>query len=296
MHFFTVLKKLKINYLIAGLVALSSCSYEHPSKFTFNDSKKLKIVTLTPHLAEWVSELGFQDQIVGVSQSTEITHWKHQPTVISGYQKINREALLALNPTLILADSEVNQSEQIEQVKMFLNKSQKLIILHSQHLKDIQDSFLKLDEFLNGNTQKSEKLWSVFLETIQNLKKQNTNLTKRFLLQVGYDPIVVATQRSYLGELLESIGFVFSENLLTLSSTQSYLRLSVEGVLNLRPNTIIVLGLGEKDIRGQEEVNLWKAKKINSVYFFSNDLLKPTLKSADGLKKLMEHLKDEKVI
>ena len=62
-----------------------------------------RIVTLSPHLTEWVYSLGAQDRLVGVSAFSDYPEQAAEMPVIADYQGVDFTALMALEPDLVLA-------------------------------------------------------------------------------------------------------------------------------------------------------------------------------------------------
>jgi len=77
-----------------------------------------RLITLSPHLAELVSELGLVEQVVGVSAGTNYPESLNSVPVVGGASSIDFEKVLSLEPTLILAWKEGNKKADIEKLRI----------------------------------------------------------------------------------------------------------------------------------------------------------------------------------
>ncbi|MFL1377106.1 MULTISPECIES: heme/hemin ABC transporter substrate-binding protein [unclassified Nocardiopsis] len=75
-----------------------------------------KILPLTGSLAEIVFTLGLGDRVVGRDVAATFDEAAHLPVVTSGHE-VSAESVLALQPTVILADTQTGPPEAIEQIQ-----------------------------------------------------------------------------------------------------------------------------------------------------------------------------------
>src|SRR5690606_1439441 len=78
------------------------------------ESPAQRIVSLAPHITETLFAAGAGDRIVATVKSSDYPEAAKAIPQIGGYDRINRESLMAARPDLVLAWESGNGSEVIE--------------------------------------------------------------------------------------------------------------------------------------------------------------------------------------
>lgn len=78
---------------------------------------KTRIVTLAPHLTEWIYSLELESQLVAVSAFSDYPAAASALPVVADYQGLDFTALMALEPDLILAWGGGNKPQDIARLK-----------------------------------------------------------------------------------------------------------------------------------------------------------------------------------
>jgi len=80
-----------------------------------------RIITLAPVISEWTAEIlgpeSSKTKIVGVSEYSNYPLQLKSIQTIGAYPKLNIEKIASFKPDLVLASSEYNRPEQLEQLK-----------------------------------------------------------------------------------------------------------------------------------------------------------------------------------
>ncbi|GGF73629.1 cobalamin-binding protein [Alteromonas lipolytica] len=76
-----------------------------------------RIITLSPHLTEWIYSLGLEDKLVGVSAFSDYPAEASEKPVVADYQGVDFTALMALEPDLVLAWGGGNKPQDITRLK-----------------------------------------------------------------------------------------------------------------------------------------------------------------------------------
>lgn len=89
-------------------VTVESCDGE---VVEVTDTSRILAVDLYGTLAEIVFSLGLGDHVVGRDTSTGFPEAEHQPVVTPGAHDLNAEAILALDPTVVLTDATIGPTD-----------------------------------------------------------------------------------------------------------------------------------------------------------------------------------------
>lgn len=86
------------------------------TKVEVTDTSRVVAMDLSGSIAATVHGLGLGDTLVGRDQSTTFPGAKDLPLVTSGGHSVNAEALLALEPTLVITDGSIGPRDVVEQL------------------------------------------------------------------------------------------------------------------------------------------------------------------------------------
>ena len=74
-----------------------------------------RIISVVPSQSELLSDLGLQDEVVGITKfCVRPPHWFHSKTRVGGTKTLNIDKIDSLGADLIIANKEENTKEQIE--------------------------------------------------------------------------------------------------------------------------------------------------------------------------------------
>ena len=175
------------------------------------DPSPARVVTLAPSLTETVLALGEGERLVGVTRYDTFPEVKSLPR-IGGYLDPNLEAILGLEPDLLL----VEKSPGNEEVAGALDAE-----------------------------ARGRRLVAEIDRVLATVRKQAASRPpRRTLLVYGHQPLVVAGPGSYAGELLAIAG---GRNVVTRDDTGvAYPTWPLEKVITARPEVILDLVAGHR--------------------------------------------------
>ncbi len=296
-------------FLVAAILSLSACTKVDIQKSSVLGATVMgldqvavplepapsRIVTLTPGVSEMVSSLlGEADQkkIVGVSEYSDYPEALKQSAVEVGpYYKLSVERILALKPDLVIGSIDGNDQPGVSKLREL---GVRTLILNSQSLKQIEESYLKLGQILRAEASAKKLLegWNLELNSMAAKVKSNALLRSLSLvLQVGDSPLVVVGKNTFISELLVRVGI----SILPKDEEGTYLRPSKERIYQLNPDWIFILALGQDQLAYEEMKKAWlktlpdmKASKSAQVRVLRADaLIRPTVRCVEGLKTLI---------
>ncbi len=262
-----------------------------------------RIVTLTPALGELVADLLSVnlDRIVGVSEGSDFPPQLLKKPSVGPFPKVNLEQVAALAPDLVLASQDGNSRDQVAHLRE-LGLRVEVIVTGS--FQDIAQSFEQVGEWV-GEERAGKQLAEGFLRDLEGVRIRNASRPgpkQKVLLQLGDHPLVVVGSRCFLDAILQLLQV---ENVFGQASL-SYPRPSLEEVLALDPETVVVLGMGEEsglnrrqaskvsqEVAARRWASSWqrwsqlRAVRQHRIFFLSSDaLLRPTLRLLEGLQDL----------
>ncbi len=153
--------------LCVGLVFSSSAVSSSAAEAT-----EQRLISLAPHITELLFAIGAGDEIVGVVSYSDFPEQAKDIPRIGSYDKINYEAVMAKNPTLVVGWNSGNGKESISRL-------QELGINVYSHelrtLEDVAESLVNLGK-LTGHDREGEEQSEQFLNRLQNLRYQYSAL------------------------------------------------------------------------------------------------------------------------
>ncbi len=254
---------------------------------------KLRIIALTPALAEMVASLigPPYSEIAGVTEYTDFPVEISKKPSIGPYPKINLERLMALSPTLIFATQEGNSKDQIDWIR---KKGIEVKIFDPKTTQDIISTLLAMGEEL-GKQQRAKSLALEFEKEVGKLKATVAQSTfpekSKVFYQLDQNPLISVGGTAFVSMILAEFGFgnIFSD------LENPYPRVSKEEVIKRNPDWIVILGSGAKDKASKNMAKSWsgysslRAHQLNQVVIAnSQELTRPSLRVLTGVESLVK--------
>lgn len=193
-----------------------------------DSGKTLRIVSLVPSQTELLYDLGLDAEVVGITKfCIHPEHWFRHKKRIGGTKNVNLEAVAALHPTLILANKEENDREQIEYLQAHYP-------VYVSDIVSIEDA-LGMISTIGELTQKSEQAATI----IRDISAQRRRYTippssLQVLYLIWYDPWMAAGRETFIDSMLQEAGLT---NRLDLAR---YPVLSDDAIRDLQPDLIFL--------------------------------------------------------
>ena len=250
-----------------------------------------RIVSLAPSITEILFAIGLDDEIVGV---TELCNYPPRalakPKV--GYSRPNLEALLVLEPDLVLAPQSFIRADllkKLEQLKI------PTFILDAHTVEKIF-AHIQLIGRMVGRSQEANEEAAGLRRRINTLSDRLNGLSRPSLLYVlNSDPLITVGPGSFIHHLIELAG---GRNVAERANAP-YPRMSMEEVLRQNPD-ILLFPVGRFEGIAQSEQDQWKrwetlnAVKQGKLFQIESDLLnRPGPRIIDALQELVKVLHPE---
>lgn len=201
------------------------------SASTVPDVAPLRLVVLSPFIVELLYEIGAGDHIVGTVEYADFPAAANQIPRIGRYDFIDFEALLLLQPDVVLLSPAWTSSllrSRLQQLGF------RTIDIKINQLADIPEQFRELGK-LTQNTQQAMVIAEQFSTRLTALKRQYQHLAPvRIFYQVWPMPLTTSAS-TWLNEILSGCG---GHNVFA-NSINEYPQISTEQVLAVMPELIV---------------------------------------------------------
>lgn len=126
---------------------------------------KTRIITLAPHLTEWVYSLELESQLVGVSAFSDYPDAAKALPVVADYQGVDFTALMALEPDLILAWGGGNKPQDIARLQSL---GYEVFVSQPKTLDDIANEIVQLAARL-ARSERAQQLTQQYRAQLSNI-------------------------------------------------------------------------------------------------------------------------------
>lgn len=251
-----------------------------------------RIVALAPSITECLFALGLDQEVVGVTEHTNFPPQAASRPKVGSYVQLQLEAIVALRPDVILATRDGNPREQIRRLEEL---GLTVFVVDPRSLEGLFGTLRTLGELL-GRRDRAESLVSEMRGRIERIERlMDARPRPRVLLQVGAQPLVVAGAGTLQDHLIELAG---GQNVAS-SQGQAYPVLSLERIITLRPDVILISSMADPR-RAEEERERWgRWKQIPAVeegriHVLDGDLVdRPSPRVIQGLEEMVRLIHPE---
>jgi len=218
-------------------------------KVTVRSADRILAVNMYGSIAEIVFSLGLGDRLVGRDASTTFAAARDLPLVTVNGHDLSAEAILRLNPTVVLTDAGIGPAEVLDQLRA--SGIPVVLIGDEQTLPAVGEHITEVAAAL-GVPEAGQKLKKRVDEEIESARKQAPSggepLRVAFLYLRGTAGVYLIGGRGAGSDaLIEAIGAVDAGSAAGLTEFRP---LTSEGMINAAPDVILVLTAGLKSVGG----------------------------------------------
>lgn len=226
-----------------------------------------RIIALAPHIVENLFAIGAGDKLVGVVSYSNFPEAAKQIEIVGGYQSLNKEKILELNPDLVIGWESGNSNSKLQQLRelgftVFANQP--------DSLSDIAESLRKFGK-LTGHQQQANQVADQFLAKLKAYQDKYAAAEPiTAFYQVWNDPIQTINGKHVISDAIETCGGV---NIYADEVVVSPV-INIESILKRDPQAIIASGMGEKRPEWLDDWKKWSsltAVKQNNLFYVNPD-------------------------
>jgi iron complex transport system substrate-binding protein len=196
-----------------------------------------RIVTLTPSLAEIVYGIGAGDAIAGVTDHTDYPAEARAKPSVGGMVDPSVERIVALRPDLVLATLESNRQTTIDGLQRL---GIPVFVIRPEGLDGILQAVEQIGLALNRLSDARAAVDRLRVRR-QELASRVAGLTRpRVFVLIWPDPVVTVGHHAFITEAIEAAG----AECVTSNLPQPWPRVSLEEVVRLAPDTIVLIANG----------------------------------------------------
>lgn len=247
--------------MCAALLSALSCgrgdgkAVEADSKAREEAPYPARIVSMAPSITEVVFALGLGERVVGVSSFCDYPPEALKKSRIGGVVNPNMEAIVALNPDLVIALPNATHENLFRSLRQL---GVRVLTLRNDTLEDLFVTIDRIGEVTSTGAaaqQMSERLRAEFSGVSGKVAAKPR---RKVMFIVGVEPLFVAGRGTFIDELITIAGGTNISG----DSFSKYPQLGIEEVVARAPDVILYTSLNF-ELTPEQEV---KAKKLWSAY------------------------------
>lgn len=248
-----------------------------------------RIVALAPHLVENLYTAGGGDKLVGtVSHSDYPPDAEGLPTV-GGYTSLSLEAVVALNPDLVIAWASGQGASQTMRQRLE-SMGIPVYVDQPKQLDDIARAIVDLGR-LAGTEAHARRAAADFRKRVAALRERYAGREPvTMLYQVWNDPLQTLSEEHFVGNVIRLCG---GSNLFPDTQTLAP-KISIEAVLARDPQAIVASGMGASRPDWLDDWREWsglQAVRNGHLYYVPPDVIqRPTVRIIEGARLLCRKL------
>jgi len=248
-----------------------------------------RIVALSPHLVENLYSAGLGDRLVGAVSHSDYPPAAHDIARVGGYMSVSVEAIVALEPDLVIAWASGDGGggallAQMESLGL------PVYVDRPRRPEDIAKSIVDFG-VLGGRSKTADATASAFRSRLQGLRDRYAAAAPVTLFyEIWNQPLQTLGGDQFVSHVMRACG---GRNIFADAATLAP-RVSIESVLARDPQAIVATGRGDTAPPWLDDWRAWPgltAVKNDHLFFVPPDLMnRPTVRMLDGAQQLCEKL------
>ena len=260
---------------------------DHMEREVIISTDPQRIISLSPSNTEIAFALGLGDRMVGVTDYCNYPEEALEVAKIGGFSKPNMEAVLALEPDLVLAG---NKHE--EQVKKLEEMNIPVLVLIPESMDEVFEAMTMVAKAA-GKSQEADALITDLKNRLKTIESKVSSIQEQDRVRVYYevssDPLMSAGSASVINEVISLAG---GKNIFA-DLAERYPKISQEVLIERNPQFILYPGshgsegFNPKEIAARPMWNNITAVKENKLFNVNADTIsRPGPRLIEAVEKL----------
>ncbi|MDP2172824.1 MAG: helical backbone metal receptor [Candidatus Cloacimonadaceae bacterium] len=219
-----VIRLIWFSSLIAMILFSSACRQREASV-------ENRYVVLSPEVAEVIAALGGLQDIVGITEECNYPSDLKLITKVGKFGMLNKEAILALKPSIVFTSALEQDAITQELKKLGLRVEQ----IYPRSLIEMISEIRRVGTIIGKETEGKALADSIaaFLSTLK--QSASARAKPRVYIEIYRDPLMSVSDASFVGELIENAG---GDNIFAVLE-RDYARVKNEDVISAMPEIMI---------------------------------------------------------
>lgn len=200
---------------------------------------KQRVISLSPANTELAYEAGLGDSLIAVSAYSDFPEQAKKLELVSDWQGLNVERIIALKPDLILAWRGGNPQRPLDQLASL---GIPIIYFDPQSIDEVVAAIGELAQY-SPKPEIAHQNMAKHQSDLDKQKIRKYNTKKRIFIQLGTQPLFSAGDHTLQNDVVKFCG---GENIFENSAVQ-WPQVSREQVLTRKPDVIVMAGTQEQE-------------------------------------------------
>lgn len=248
--------------------------------FVFSaDANSQRIISLAPNVTETLYYLGAGDRIVGV---TEFCSWPddvNKKERVGGMINPSFEKILALKPDLVIISRD---GTPVDVYKRLVDLGVNVYVYNVKSFFELPYELIRLGEYI-GKHREAKILAKEF--NLKMNKMKNIFNGQKALFIIWTEPLTVATESSYIGEIIRFLGL---KNI--IANSLPYMEINIEEIIRLNPDIIFIGSGHNRNFNFSSIIEKFKqtnAVKKGNVFLISEKIYHLSPRIIEGIEEIV---------
>jgi iron complex transport system substrate-binding protein len=200
-----------------------------------------RVVTLTPSLTEMMYSLDASADLVGITDYTDYPPEARTKPSVGGMVDPSVERIVALHPDLVLAEFNTNRASTIDALQRL---GIPVFVIRAEGLDGILHAVEQVGTAVNRTSVTRTLVDRLRARREEVARRVRGVLKPRVFVLIWPDPVVTVGQHAFITEAVEAAGAIC----VTSNIPQMWPRLSLEEVIRLAPDTLLLIKGGHRTL------------------------------------------------
>lgn len=222
--------------LVSALPAAAKLVTDQAGRKVVVPADPQRVVALAPSITEMVYELGQGRRLKGATQYSNVPAAARALPRVGSYVAPDLERIVALRPDLCLATKDGNPETVVNRLQALHIP---VYVVNPKTLKGVMRTLLEIGGLLNAKPRAAQLVQEMQTK-IRDVERRvaRAKTRPRVFFQIGIAPIVSVGSDTFAGQLIRIAGGIN-----VARGPVAYPRLTMEQVLALRPDVIVITSM-----------------------------------------------------